>query len=76
MGLSDTEADHLLRASVDLAAGAARGTTVKVAGSVGPYGAFLADGSEYRGNYGMGRTYVNNASVTVNVSAVSSVTEH
>ena len=24
-----------------------------VAGSVGPYGAFLADGSEYRGNYGL-----------------------
>ena len=26
-----------------------------VAGSVGPYGAALADGSEYRGNYGVGR---------------------
>ena len=24
-----------------------------IAGSVGPYGAFLADGSEYRGNYGL-----------------------
>ena len=26
-----------------------------VAASVGPYGAFLADGSEYRGDYGIGR---------------------
>ena len=26
-----------------------------VAASVGPYGAFLADGSEYRGDYGLGR---------------------
>jgi homocysteine S-methyltransferase len=26
---------------------------VKVAASVGPYGAALADGSEYRGNYGV-----------------------
>lgn len=26
-----------------------------IAGSVGPYGAALADGSEYRGNYGVGR---------------------
>jgi homocysteine S-methyltransferase len=26
---------------------------VKVAASVGPYGAFLADGSEYHGNYGL-----------------------
>ncbi len=27
-----------------------------VAASVGPYGAYLADGSEYRGDYGIGRT--------------------
>ena len=27
-----------------------------VAASVGPYGAFLADGSEYRGDYGLGET--------------------
>lgn len=27
-----------------------------VAASVGPYGAFLADGSEYRGNYGVSRS--------------------
>jgi homocysteine S-methyltransferase len=28
---------------------------VKVAASVGPYGAYLADGSEYRGNYGLSK---------------------
>jgi homocysteine S-methyltransferase len=26
-----------------------------IAGSVGPYGAFLADGSEYRGDYNLTR---------------------
>ncbi len=28
---------------------------MKVAASVGPYGAALADGSEYRGNYGLSK---------------------
>jgi homocysteine S-methyltransferase len=32
------------------------GQAVKVAASVGPYGAALADGSEYRGNYGVGKS--------------------
>ncbi|MCX4696422.1 homocysteine S-methyltransferase [Streptomyces sp. NBC_01408] len=45
----------LLRRSVDLAARAAEaaGHEVWVAASVGPYGAVLADGSEYRGRYGL-----------------------
>ncbi|MCB5165498.1 homocysteine S-methyltransferase [Streptomyces bambusae] len=45
----------LVRRSVDLAAGAAAAADrpVWVAGSVGPYGAVLADGSEYRGRYGL-----------------------
>lgn len=50
----------LLARSVELArraAGAARradlGREVWVAASVGPYGAMLADGSEYRGRYGL-----------------------
>ncbi|WP_328301331.1 homocysteine S-methyltransferase [Streptomyces sp. NBC_00435] len=45
----------LLRRSVRLAAGAAREADheVWVAASVGPYGAVLADGSEYRGRYGL-----------------------
>jgi homocysteine S-methyltransferase len=29
-----------------------------VAASVGPYGASLADGSEYRGNYGVSIAYL------------------
>ena len=31
-----------------------------VAASLGPYGAFLADGSEYRGDYGLGETELMN----------------
>lgn len=49
----------LLRRSVDLARHArdeAKGDTRRwVAASVGPYGAYLADGSEYRGRYGLSR---------------------
>ncbi|MFD9335549.1 homocysteine S-methyltransferase [Streptomyces sp. NPDC060028] len=47
----------LLRRSVRLADRAARaaGHEVWVAASVGPYGAVLADGSEYRGRYGLSR---------------------
>ncbi|MGW6703951.1 homocysteine S-methyltransferase [Streptomyces sp. NPDC054956] len=46
---------ELLRRSVRLAAQAAREADheVWVAASVGPYGAVLADGSEYRGRYGL-----------------------
>lgn len=45
----------LLRRSVALADRAARaaGHEVWVAASVGPYGALLADGAEYRGRYGL-----------------------
>ncbi|CAB4548231.1 unannotated protein [freshwater metagenome] len=32
------------------------GKDIKVAASVGPYGAAMADGSEYRGNYGVGKS--------------------
>jgi homocysteine S-methyltransferase len=58
-GLSDGESAALLRYSVTLAE-SARDQFLKqasdrprplVAASVGPYGAALADGSEYRGNY-------------------------
>ncbi len=51
-GLSAEDADRALVRSVELARGATVGTDVKVAASVGPYGAILHDGSEYRGNYG------------------------
>jgi homocysteine S-methyltransferase len=52
------EAVRLLRRSVELAidardALAADGVRRWVAASVGPYGAALADGSEYRGRYGL-----------------------
>jgi len=64
-GIDRAAAEALLRRSVDLAL-AARSTHVAdcraagspepgplfVAASVGPYGALLADGSEYRGRYG------------------------
>lgn len=44
----------LLRLSVDLAREAAGGVAGRlVAASVGPYGAVLGDGSEYRGHYGL-----------------------
>lgn len=63
-GLSQTEALKLIQKSVQLAV-EARDTFWTnsdhhsgrprpfVAASVGPYGAFLADGSEYRGDYGL-----------------------
>jgi homocysteine S-methyltransferase len=52
-GVGRAEAAGLLRRSVALARrAAAGGTGVRVAASVGPYGAMLADGSEYRGRYG------------------------
>jgi homocysteine S-methyltransferase len=52
-GIGRAEAAGLLRRSVELARRAARERPgVKVAASVGPYGAVLADGSEYRGRYG------------------------
>ncbi|MDO0925118.1 homocysteine S-methyltransferase [Streptomyces sp. TG1A-8] len=58
-GTGRREAARLLALSVELARGAARraraaGTArpLWVAASAGPYGAMLADGSEYRGRYG------------------------
>lgn len=56
-GVGRQEAARLLRRSVELAqaarAAAADNTRQRwVAASVGPYGAALADGSEYRGRYG------------------------
>ncbi|WP_414720657.1 homocysteine S-methyltransferase [Streptomyces sp.] len=52
-GVGREETSVLLRGSVELARRAAGGRPgVRVAASVGPYGAMLADGSEYRGRYG------------------------
>lgn len=55
IGLSATDAANALRESVAVAKRAAQGTDVKVAASIGPYGAVLHDGSEYKGNYGVSR---------------------
>jgi homocysteine S-methyltransferase len=57
-GVGRDEAARLMRRSVELAADArdalaADGRRRWVAASVGPYGAALADGSEYRGRYGL-----------------------
>ena len=60
-GLSEDESLALIARSVELARRARHdylavrpdAKTLLVAGSVGPYGAFLADGSEYRGDYAL-----------------------
>ncbi len=63
-GLSEKQAQYAIRQSVDIARQArdsfwedenAREGRLKpmVVASVGPYGAYLHDGSEYRGNYGL-----------------------
>lgn len=58
-GVDAVSTAELLRLSVELAreagagAGAGAGREVWVAASAGPYGAMLADGSEYRGRYGL-----------------------
>ncbi len=64
-GIGRAEAEMLFRRSVALAAEArarylaesapADPGPLLVAGSIGPYGAYLADGSEYRGRYGLDR---------------------
>jgi homocysteine S-methyltransferase len=56
-GWSEDETNQALIASTALAkkAVAESGKDVKVAASVGPYGASLADGSEYKGNYGVSK---------------------
>ncbi|MFF1695052.1 homocysteine S-methyltransferase [Streptomyces sp. NPDC058257] len=54
-GIDAVSSAELLRLSVELAreAGVDTGRDVWVAASAGPYGAMLADGSEYRGRYGL-----------------------
>ncbi|MGK9149006.1 homocysteine S-methyltransferase [Plantibacter flavus] len=63
IGITPAETDQLLRASVELVR-AARSSAVAsstsaapllVAASIGPYGATLGDGSEYRGDSGLSR---------------------
>jgi homocysteine S-methyltransferase len=56
-GWSEDETNQALIASTLLAKKAVieSGKSVKLAASVGPYGASLADGSEYKGNYGVSK---------------------
>jgi homocysteine S-methyltransferase len=58
IGLTAADADEALRASITVARQAATGTSTKVAASVGPYGAVLHDGSEYRGHYSVGQSFL------------------
>ena len=53
LGLTADQADDALSESVDVAKRARGDRDVLVAASVGPYGAVLHDGSEYKGNYGL-----------------------
>ena len=63
-GMTRAEAETLITRSVtlarevrdDVAASAGDGVVRLIAASVGPYGAVLADGSEYRGRYGLSRS--------------------
>ncbi|EXU73634.1 homocysteine S-methyltransferase [Erwinia mallotivora] len=59
-GLSEADSLQLIARSVELACRARADylaghpqAALLIAGSVGPYGAFLADGSEYRGDYSL-----------------------
>ena len=57
-GWREAETDQALISSTQLAKDAITqsGKSAKVAASVGPYGASLADGSEYKGNYGVSKS--------------------
>lgn len=61
IGIDRREANKLLQLSVQLAVEARdtflqkQNTDIWIAASLGPYGAYLADGSEYRGNYVISR---------------------
>ena len=59
-GWSESKTDQALRGSTQLAKDAvtASGKVIKVAASIGPYGAALADGSEYKGNYGITKSFL------------------
>jgi homocysteine S-methyltransferase len=54
-GRDPLEADEALRASVRVARAAIGDGDALAAASIGPYGAILHDGSEYRGRYGLSR---------------------
>lgn len=53
IGLTSKEARDALASMTSIARRAVEGTSVAVAASVGPFGASLANGSEYNGRYGV-----------------------
>ena len=53
IGLSSKEARDALASTTTIARRTVEGTSVAVAASVGPFGASLANGSEYNGRYGI-----------------------
>jgi S-methylmethionine-dependent homocysteine/selenocysteine methylase len=53
IGLSSKEARDALASTTTIARRTVEGTSVAVAASVGPFGASLANGSEYTGRYGV-----------------------
>jgi homocysteine S-methyltransferase len=59
-GWTEQDVRDALLLSTELARSAAAGTKTLVAASVGPFGASLADGSEYRGNYGKSKAELKN----------------
>ena len=62
IGNSKSEAREIILETVRLAERAAelaKGTKPHIAASIGPYGAFLADGSEYTGGYGISTEELN-----------------
>lgn len=58
VGLNAKSADAALTRSIEIAQSAVEGTAAKVAASVGPYGAVLHDGSEYRGDYKVSQNFL------------------
>jgi homocysteine S-methyltransferase len=62
LGMSHDEADALMLLSVALAKKARKEATsdAAIAASLGPYGAMLHDGSEYRGDYGVSSDVLRN----------------
>lgn len=57
-GLTEADAIRAIRESVRVARRSVAGTPVKVAASVGPYGAIVHDGSEYRGDYTVDQAFL------------------
>lgn len=53
LGLDDREARRALASTITIARRAIAGTSTRVAASIGPFGAVLANGSEYTGRYGV-----------------------